>query len=108
MTMNTNHISPLSKEQWQNLETLATQANAAIDALRIALLFTAKELDNDQELQAKLLSVAKELPASWSGLLPYFYHCQSEWMGNNQAGEPVFKLREPHIANRLPRREVLG
>lgn len=98
--------SPLTAAQWSKLESLAQAANDAVSALSLELLLTAAKLDSDPELQTKLMTAAESMPCHGVAQNPYFYHCQSEWMGNDAKGEGIFKLREPHIADRLPRREV--
>lgn len=94
-------ISPLSYEEWQNLQTLADNAHEAISALTMALL-TASGDAQDPAKAALLKEFERVSPLKDSILPGYFYKPQTEWLGGENEC-----FREPHIANVLPRRIII-
>lgn len=88
-------VSPLSAQQWRNLETLAADASRALSALQTALVVQAGGT-NDADLQSALMAQSDRVNDAWSKVsgLAYVLHPQPEWLGGTD-GPSV--LREPHL-----------
>lgn len=88
--------SPLTREQWQLLETHAETAHQAMQTLMLELFSMAAKCD-DEKLKGKLLAEAKRVGDAQ--FLPgYYYHIQPEWAGGDSMNPKNTVYREPHFS----------
>lgn len=90
--------SPLTLQEWQNLENLARNAQDALSALSHALAMSAMAHSEDQTLAETLLAEANRVdPVQTCFRGSYWFHCQSEWTGGDSHDPKNHVLREPHV-----------
>lgn len=104
-------ISPLTREEWKNLEILADTASQALLKFQIALIHATDKAPEKDPARAPLQAQVDRVAAAHQGFLAgYFYHPQPEWLGGDSRDPKNFAQREPHIVSGMcsSRRDVIS